>query len=75
MIQEALLSKRVIVMCGNKEVDLVYFIQVINDKGFRKNFLMKEGPKKRQLLAERSFEDINPKEEFKHPEKLSEQIF
>ena len=75
VIQEALLSRRVIVMCGNKEVDLVYFIQLIDDKGFRKNFLVEEGPKKQQLLAERSFEDMNPKEEFKHPKQLSEQPF
>ena len=75
VIQEALMSRRVILMCGDKEVDLVYFIQLIKDKEFRKAFSIEDGPKMPHRLTKRSFQNMTLKDKFKHPSLLSEQPF
>ena len=75
VIQEALLSRRVIFMCGDREVDLVYFIQLVQGKGFRNAFLTVDGPEEPQIIAKRSFQDMTLKEECKHPKQLSGQSF
>ena len=75
VIQEALLSRKVIFMCGDREVDLVYFIQLVQGEGFKKAFLIKDRPEEPQILAKQSSKDMTPKEECKDPKQLSGQFF
>ena len=75
VIQEALLSRRVIFMCGDREVDLVYFIQLVQGKGFKTAFLTEDRPEDPQILAKRSSQDMTPNEGFEHAKQLSGQSF
>lgn len=75
VIQEALLSRHVILMCGDREVNLVYFIQLVQGKGFRNAFLTENGAEEPQRLAKRSSQDMAPKKDCEHPKQLSGQSF
>ena len=75
VVQEALLSRRVIVMCGDKEVDLIFFIQLVQGKWFKEAFLTEDGSKEPRILAKRSSQEMTPKEELNYPKQLPGQSF
>lgn len=80
VVQEALLSRRVIFMCGDKEVDLVNFIQIFQRKGFITAFLTEDQPtedvpEEPHILAKRYSQDMIPNEEFEQSKQLSGRSF
>ncbi|CAD6584373.1 MAG: hypothetical protein ASARMPRED_001752 [Alectoria sarmentosa] len=58
VVQEALKSRSIAVQCGEKQVDLVYFVQLVNGKGFENPLLMEDEPEKPELPAKQSQLDM-----------------
>lgn len=81
VVQEALMSRRAVVQCGEKQVDLVYFVQLVNGKGFETPFSMEDEPEKPQLPTIQSQLDMTrytsflTKDRIEKPKPPSEQPF
>ena len=70
VVQEALKSRRVTVVCGAKELDMAYFAQLVKEEELEGNILTEEESEEPQLPVEQDFqgltlEDISKKA--RHP--------
>ena len=69
VVQEALKSRRVTVICGAREVDMAYFAQLVKVEAFE------DGPEEPRLPVEQSLLDMTLEENTKHPRHPLEQPF
>lgn len=75
VVQEALMSRRVIVACGQKEVDMVYFVRLVQKSGIKAPFLLRDEPERLQLPQEQPFVDSALKAMYEQHKTSSEQPF
>ena len=69
VVQEALKSRRVTVICGAREVDMAYFAQLVKVEAFE------DRPEEPRLPVEQSLLDMTLEENPKHPRHPLEQPF
>ena len=57
VVQEALMSRRVIVQCGERKVDILCFVQFVSGNSLQNSFLIENKPEEPRTSAGQSFLD------------------
>ncbi len=57
VVQEALMSRRVIVQCGERKVEILCFVQFASGNSLKESFLIENKPEEPQITAGQSFLD------------------